>query len=110
MKQIYDWDGEEAEIDEGLVEPDLVDPDLEANTPGVRFENDANNTMNFLLNRTMNMQLQMLFSRSITEQRLQEWICRLLQRSRTMKAMPTMPTTGLSKWGLCSQLPKSCNI
>jgi hypothetical protein len=41
MKQKYDWDGDEAEMDEGL-----VDPDLDANTPGVLFTNDtsANST------------------------------------------------------------------
>jgi hypothetical protein len=38
MKQKYDWDGGDAETDEGLNEPDLVDPDLDSNTPGVFFD------------------------------------------------------------------------
>jgi hypothetical protein len=38
----YDWDGDEAEMDEGLVKPDLVDPDLDSNTPGVSFDNESN--------------------------------------------------------------------
>ena len=42
MKQKYDWDGNEAEMDEGLVEPDLIDPDLDSNTPGVLFVSDDN--------------------------------------------------------------------
>ena len=41
MKQKYDWDSDEAEMDEGLVEPALVDPDMDANTPGVLLSNDS---------------------------------------------------------------------
>jgi hypothetical protein len=40
MKQKYDWDGDEAEMDEGLVEPDLIYRDLDSNTPGVLFDHN----------------------------------------------------------------------
>jgi hypothetical protein len=39
MKEKYDWDGDEAEFDEALIEDD-VHPDIPAELPGVEYERD----------------------------------------------------------------------